>query len=490
MKTKSNQSLVKTILVGILLQLITLNISIGQSKAEQINKLMSRYSEYGQFNGSVLVAEHGKVIYKKGFGMANMEWEIPNQPDTKHRLGSVTKQFTAMLILQLVEQGKLKLEEPITTYLPNYPKENGNRITIHNLLSHTSGIPNYTSFPNFMKDMSREPYATEAFVKKFDALPLEFAPGEKFAYSNSGYFLLGYIIEKVTGKNYEQNLQDGILTPLKMTNTGFDHHETILKKRASGYEKNGDGYVNADYLDMSIPHAAGSLYSTVEDLYLWDQALYTTKLLSAKYEDLLFSPHISTGRGFYGYGWMVNDISNGTTTDKLHIIEHSGGINGFNTVISRIPSDKNLVILLNNTGGADLNAMNKAIRSILYNTPYELPKKSMAAVLLSVFKEQGVEKGIAKANELKKSNEYALIEDQMNSVGYQLLQSGKVKESIEIFRMNVAQFPNSGNTYDSLGEAYLAAGNKELAITNYKKAVEIDPSNENGKKVLEGLLKN
>ena len=253
MKQRSKHFAVKTILIGLFIQLITIPVSFGQTKTEQIDKLMNLYSEYGQFNGSILVADAGKVIYKKGFGMANMEWNIPNQPDTKHRLGSVTKQFTAMLILQLVEQGKLKLDAPISTYLLDYPKASGHKITIHHLLTHTSGIPNYTSFPNFVKELSINPYSPEAFVKKFADLPLEFTPGEKFAYSNSGYFLLGYIIEKVSGKTYEQFLQDNILTPLKMNNTGFDHHETILKNRASGYEKNGKNYDNASYLDLSIP---------------------------------------------------------------------------------------------------------------------------------------------------------------------------------------------------------------------------------------------
>ena len=468
---------------------MTFNVSIGQTKTDQIDKLMHLYSEYGQFNGSVLVADAGKVIYKKGFGMANMEWNIPNQPDTKHRLGSVTKQFTSMLILQLAEQGKLKLDVPISTYLPNYPKASGDKITIHHLLTHTSGIPNYTSFPNFVKNLSINSYSPEAFVKVFADLPLEFTPGEKFAYSNSGYFLLGYIIEKVTGKTYEQCLQENILTPLKMNNTGFDHHETILKNRASGYEKNGKNYINASYLDLSIPYAAGSLYATVEDLYLWDQALYTDQLLSTKYRDLLFNSYIPAGSGHYGYGWFINKAFIGEKNDSLTVIEHGGGINGFNTLVSRIPSDKNLVVLLNNTGGSNLNEMNIAIRNILYNKPYSLPKKSLANSLMDVILEKGITTGLTYFKENKNSNTFAVNENEMNQAGYQLLQTGKEKEAIEVFKLNVKAFPKSGNTYDSLGEAYLKNGNKELAIINYKKSVALDPTNENGKKVLEEISK-
>jgi CubicO group peptidase (beta-lactamase class C family) len=486
---KINFFYLKVIALSIILQLASMNVSFGQSKSEKIDKLMSLYHDYGQFNGTVLVAEQGKVIYKKGFGMANMELQIPNQTDSKFRLGSITKQFTAMLILQLVEQGKLKLDVPITTYLPNYPKMTGDKITLHHLLTHSSGIPNYTSFPNFRKEVSLNPYTPEEFLKVFSSLPLEFNPGDKFSYSNSGYFLLGYIIEKTTGKTYEKCLQENIFKPLKMVNTGYDNHGEILKNRVSGYEKNGENYINAPYIDMTIPYAAGSMYSTVEDLYLWDQALYTEKLLSSKYKELLFSKHIQTGSGNYGYGWNIYETTVDKSNNKLKMIEHGGGINGFNTIISRIPADKNLVVLLNNTGQALLNEMSKAINGILYNMPYDLPKKSIATALLSTLQTKGIPSLQEELTKLKKDSNYSLKENEINSIGYQLLQSGKIKEAIEIFKINVASFPKSGNVYDSLGEAYLSDGNKILALENYKKSVELDPSNEGGKKIIKEISK-
>lgn len=478
---------IKLITVCFIVQLFTIIVT-AQNKATQIDQLLSKYNEYGQFNGSALVAEHGKVIFKKGYGQANMEWDIQNQPDTKFRLGSISKQFTAFLIIKLAEKGKIKLDKPITTYLPNYPKATGDKITVHHLLTHTSGIPNYTSAPNFLKEKSRDPYKPEEFVKTFENLPLDFTPGEKFSYSNSGYFLLGYIIEKVSGKSYEQYLQETILTPLKMANTGYDHGEVILKKRAAGYEKQGKKIINAPYLDMSIPYAAGSLYSTVEDLYLWDQALYTNQLLSSKSMESLFKPYIKAGNDFYGYGWFITEAKNGTA-DKLKIIEHGGGINGFNTVISRIPADKNLVVLLNNTGGTILDEINEGIRAILYDKPFNQPKKSLAFELLDVFTEQGTANGVNTYNKLKKDPTYSIKEADMNNVGYQLLQTGKIKESIEVFKINVEAFPKSGNVYDSLGEAYLKDGNTKLAIANYKKSIELDPTNESGKKILAEISK-
>ncbi|OXA82438.1 CubicO group peptidase, beta-lactamase class C family [Flavobacterium aquidurense] len=479
---------IKLIAVCFIATLSTFSLA-AQDKAKKIDQLLSKYNEYGQFNGSALVSENGKVIFKKGYGSANMEWNIPNQPDTKFRLGSISKQFTAFLIVKLAEDGKLKLDVPITTYLPDYPKANGDKITIHHLLTHTSGIPNYTSAPNFFKEKSRNSYSPEEFVKTFSSLPLEFTPGEKFNYSNSGYFLLGYIIEKISGKTYEQYLQETILTPLKMANTGYDHSDIILKNRAAGYEKQGKKIINSAYLDMSIPYAAGSLYSTVEDLYLWDQALYTTKLLSQKSMDLLFKPYISTGGdSAYGYGWFLEEASNADKA-KLKIIEHGGGINGFNTIISRVPADKNLVVLLNNTGGTILGEMNEGIRAILYNQPFNEPKKSMALELLDVYSENGAIAGTELYKKLKKDPIYGIKEADINRVGYVLLQNGKKKEAIEAFKINVENFPKSGNVYDSLGEAYLADGDKKLAIENYTKSIELDPKNESGKKALAEILK-
>ena len=239
---------------------------------------------------------------------------------------------------------------------------------------------------------------------------------------------------------------------------------------------------------MSLPYAAGSLYSTVEDLYLWDQALYTNKLLNEKSMESLYKPYISAGKASYGYGWFIEEVENGDK-GKLKSIGHGGGINGFNTIISRYPADKNLIVLLNNTGGTILGEMNDGIRAILYNQPFNQPKKSLALDLLDVYNEKGAATGTETYKKLKNDPSYAIKEGDINRVGYQLLQDGKKKEAIEVFKINTETFPKSGNAYDSLGEAYLADGDKKSAIANYKKSVELDPSNEAGKKVLEELSK-
>ncbi|MCA0932454.1 serine hydrolase [Lutimonas saemankumensis] len=478
----------KIMILGGLFLFTAIQLTFGQSKVEELDKLLQLYHEYGKFNGSALVAEQGKVVYKNGLGMANMEWDIENQANTKHRLGSITKQFTAMLILQLAEEGKLDLNAPISDYLPDYPNDSDPKITTHHLLTHTSGIPNYTAFPGFFKDESRDPYQPDDFIKKFENKDLEFTPGEKFNYSNSGYFLLGVIIEKVSGKTYEEMLQEKIFKPLNMNGSGYDHHDEILKNRATGYEKQGRNFINSRYIDMTIPYAAGSLYSTVEDLYLWDQALYTNKLLSKEYMELYFKPYVKAfGETHYAYGWGVGYDRIGNSKDSVYTISHGGGINGFNTIISRSPSDKTLVVLLNNTGGAPLNQMTRSIRGVLKGKSYDLPKKSAAYEMQGVIEEEGIEAGIAHFNKIKDNETYDLSENEMNQIGYQLMGKEMVEEASKVFKLNMDAFPESFNVYDSYAEAQMKLGNNEEAINYYKKSVEMNPGNQNGIDMLKKL---
>ena len=245
----------------------------------------------------------------------------------------------------------------------------------------------------------------------------------------------------------------------------------ILPRRATGYEKRSDGYVNAPYLDMSIPYAAGSLYSTAEDLYRWDQALYTDKLLSASGKATIYTPYLDK----YAYGWTVVNIQVGQLKDSLLLITHGGGINGFNTMISRLPKDKQLVVLLNNTGGAPLGDIRENIVNILYNQPVKAPKKSIADILRQSVLTEPIEKTRQKFSIWKADKAYSLNEGDINSLGYTFLQEGKLTEAITVFTLNVESFPNSDNVYDSRGEAYMKAGNKAAAIQDYKKIGRSQP---------------
>lgn len=466
----------RKLLIYLLFAIATASASFAQDNVQKIDDLLKTYVEYGQFNGTVLVAEKGKIIYKKGFGMADMEWEIPNQADTKFRIGSVTKQFTAALIMQLVEEGKIKLDGKLTDYLTDYRKDTGDKVAIHQLLNHTSGIPSYTGLPGFFANESRNPKTVDDFVKKFASGDLEFDPGSKFAYNNSGYYLLGAIVEKVSGKTYEAVLKERILDVLDMNNTGYDNHAPLLKKRARGYQKTPEGYVNAAYVDMGLPFAAGSMYSTVDDLYKWDQSLYEDKILSAESKKLMFTPGLEN----YGYGFAVSDDPIGKTDNKTKVIAHGGGINGFNCLFTRLVDQKNLIVVLDNVSlGRYHDRITKSIANILYGQPVEGPKKSIAESLYKTGKEKGGAAAVAEYRKLKRENadKYDFAERELNTLGYQLLGMDKTKDAIEIFKLNVEMFPKASNPYDSLGEAHLKNGQKELALANYKKSVELDPKN-------------
>jgi CubicO group peptidase (beta-lactamase class C family) len=491
MKKGFSHSLRAAFLIPLVLLAAASAPAVAQDKADKIDGLMRLYSDTGRFNGTVLVAEGGKVIYKKGFGMAQMEWNIPNKPDTKFRLGSVTKQFTSMLILQLVEQGKLSLEAKLSDCLPYYRQDTGKKVTVHHLLTHTSGIPSYTSLPNFMDEFGRDPYGVEEFVKKYCSGDLEFEPGAQFRYNNSGYFILGAIIEKITGKPYEKNLEERIFGPLGMKNSGYDRSEPILANRAAGYEHSLDGYKNAGYLDMSLPYAAGSLYSTVEDLYLWDQALYTEKLLSAKMKELLFKPHIESRGGAYAYGWAVGKRALPQSKREIAFTSHGGGINGFNTLIERLVNDRHLIVLLNNTGGTALGEMAAGITRILYGEPYDPPKKSIARTLYDTIKEKGLDTALKQYQVLKKDKpkEYDFSAPELNRLGYALLEADKADDAIKVFELNIEAYPQDANGYDSLAEAYAKKGEKALAIKNYAKALELNPENANALERLNKLIK-
>lgn len=450
------------------------------TKSQQIEELVNIYFEDGKFNGSILVAHEGEIIYKNGFGFANMEWDIPNQTNTKFRLASVSKQFTAMLIIQLHAAGKLDLNVPISTYLKDYPKTTADIITIHHLLTHSSGIPE-------IDVNTKEHYDIKALIELLSQQELEMTPGEYFRYSNSGYTLLGYIIEEITGKTYADVLQENIFTPLGMNNSGYDSHYSIIKNRASGYKKQWGKYKNASYIDMSIPYAAGSIYSTVEDLYIWNQALTEQKLISKKYFDLMTKPHIQTGDEFYGYGWSVGKRPVGNSSLEVDAQWHSGGIDGFRTYTIRIPQTESYIILLSNSEFAFLYGISRSILGIINDESYRFPSKSIATTLFNKIDKEGIENGLTHYEEIRNSSSYYHHENELLTAGYDFLQAGKTEEAATIFKIAVEVVPLSFNVYDSYGEALLALGRKEEAIENYKKSIELEPKNQNGVRVLNEL---
>jgi len=340
---------------------------VASAKAQDLNpkfdEYMSALSNQKRFIGSVLVARDGKVVFRKGYGMANVELDVPNEPETRFRLGSITKQFTAAAILLLQERGKLNVTDPICKYFDPCPSA-WSEITIHHLLSHTGGVPNFTSFPDYMPKMML-PVTTTEMIARFKDKPLDFKPGEKWNYSNSGYYLLGVIIEKAAGESYESFLQKNIFDPLKLTGTGYDHFDAILKHRATGYSMSKGKMVNSAFLDMTQPYSAGSLYSTVEDLFQWNEALFGGKVVSAKSFEMMTTPV----KNNYAYGLGVE------TKFNRKMVTHGGGINGFSTFIARFPDDKVTIVVLRNAdyGIPGPGKISQDLAAILFGEKYEIP---------------------------------------------------------------------------------------------------------------------
>jgi D-alanyl-D-alanine carboxypeptidase len=308
----------------------------------KVERKIEAFVQRDHFCGAVLIGRNGKILFQKGYGLANAEWLIPNTPQTKFRIFSLTKQFTAAAILLLQEQGKLSVSDPVSRYISDLPDE-WRKITLHQLLTHTSGLPEYTQSPeiNSINLIGASPQQLIALVK---SKPLQFTPGSKLAYSNTGYVLLGMIIEKVSGQSYSAFLKERIFASLHLNDTGYDEATTVIPERASGYQFKDGSILNAKYLDMTVPYAAGGLYSTVNDLFKWNEALAGEKFLSATSQKQMFAiyPEASGYGAHYGYGIVISEKFG------QPLYYHGGGGNGFATAIQRYPKENICIVVLSN----------------------------------------------------------------------------------------------------------------------------------------------
>ncbi|MET0625043.1 MAG: serine hydrolase [Pyrinomonadaceae bacterium] len=331
----------------------------ARALGEQAELYLRDLVRQNRFGGAVLVARDGEVLLHKGYGMADLENDVPNVAETKFLIGSVTNQFTAVSVLMLSERGKLDLRDPVCKYVDGCPEE-WRPMTIRHLLTHASGLPDYNTFA------ATDPSAASpalAVVERLKKKPLEFKPGEKFGFSNPGYILLGLVIEKVSGASYENFLRENILAPLKMNDTGYDKPLEIVKRRASGYLRRGSENVKAPCYDVTPHHASGALYSTVRDLYVWDQALSAGKLISRKALDEMTKPQQAN----YGYGVFVDDRF------SLRRVSHAGDMPGFNSFIARYPEQNALVVVLSNYAGTNPLEVGGKLTNIYLNDKIVAP---------------------------------------------------------------------------------------------------------------------
>jgi CubicO group peptidase (beta-lactamase class C family) len=334
--------------------------SIAQDDtASRIDTILSQLADQDGFSGAVLVARDGEILISEGYGMANHDWDVPNTAETKFRIGSITKQFTAMSILLLQEAGKLTVNDPICTYIEDCPEAWAD-VTIEHLLLHTSGIPSLTDFPDYVQFMGVHT-TPEATIQRFSDKALDFQPGSEWYYSNSGYILLGYIIKEVSGQSYQAFLNDNIFEPLTLTGTGYDDDRRIIKNRAVGYENSTRV---ASFIDMSVPYSAGALYSTVGDLYTWIQALVDGEVVPEAVLDAMWEASVPIPDApdvNYAYGLISYAIENHA------VVGHSGSINGFSSILNYFPDDKVTIIVLSNMEGGGVDQVVESTLQILFD---------------------------------------------------------------------------------------------------------------------------
>jgi CubicO group peptidase (beta-lactamase class C family) len=448
------------------------------SKSQKINTFISTIHRDGQFSGALVVVDHGKVIYKKGFGYADRKTKELFTTDTPCYIGSLSKQFTAMGIMILAEKGKLAYNQSIRTYFPELP-ESMQPVTILHLLHHTSGLALFGDFP----DMNEK----DVFNILLKQQSLRFTPGEKFEYCNAGYTLLGMIIEKVSGETLNDFLTENVFLPTGMKNTYVNSAALRNRKRAIGYYIFGDEYNYDTFIG-----GAASVISTVNDLYLWDKMLYEPTIISKKSLERAFTsdkftnPDDMYGKIGYGFGWFISE------KEGKKIIQHDGGFAGFRSYIERQPDQHNTIIFISNVRHSITGQLREGINNILTGKSTVIPKISWANKIIEESDTAGMAQAIADYKLIKNTkagSRYYFSESEINTLGYYLLNNKRVNDAIQFFTLNIEENPNSSNAFDSLGEAYMIAGNKESAISHYKKSLQLNPLNENARQMIEKLNK-
>ncbi|MBE2217585.1 MAG: serine hydrolase [Ignavibacteria bacterium] len=413
--------------------------------ADKLDKIVNEYNNIGMFSGNVMVAKDGNIFYEKQFGYADWEKKIPVTPETLFRIGSLNKMFTNAMIKQLEKENKLSLEDPLSKFLELYPKETGDKITIKMLLEMKAGLADYGRNPAFNSDKTKFRTVND-FLEIIKDEPLLFEPGTGQEYSNSGYVVLGGVIEKVTGKSYKENLEERILKPLGMSST----HYLLLGETVPGMSQgttisfNGDKK-SSNEIEMVSP--AGGMYSNASDLLKLDRYLRQSGLIP---------PGI-----------------------------RAGGTPVWNSILAQL-KDGYTVIINSNFGNA-ADGIIQRFMDALENKPYPPADYPLSMKLYKVLDESGL-KGL-------KENLRPLIDSEgmeyrafhLNMFGYELMNAGELDKAIEVFTLNTELFPENPNVWDSLGEAYMNKGNNGLAIANYRKCIELDPNNQNAKIMLKKL---
>ncbi len=463
---------------------ISCQFSLAQSKKDKLSEVMNTYHKYNMFDGAVLVAENGKIIYKDAYGLANREWNIANTTDTKFMIGSISKPITATLMLILVQKGLISLDKTIEDYLPEFKNKPSAKVTIKQLLSHTSGMPNYDIIKDFFPRISRQSFTREDYVKVYMDSILAFTPGTRFLYSSWGYFTLGYIIEKVTGKSYQEAMKDEIFNKIGMQNSSSYLHTQIVPKRASGYDYGFGNVVSGDFRDQSNTMGTGDIYSTVEDLFKFHMAIANNTLLNTQLTTEMLTPGIKPAK--YGYGWFNQNFKY-TTMDSITANYHLGSTDGFISFMLRVPETNSMVVILCNSAPTDYFGITKNLLKVLYNKPVEL-KEPIHKKMENIIASYNAEKAVLEYKKMKiDTAKYSTDWLQMYYLGEKLMSLKRYEDALIIAENNILEFPEKDFIALSLANIYLALNKKDEAIIFYKKTLQLNPKMEEAKNRLKEL---
>jgi CubicO group peptidase (beta-lactamase class C family) len=451
--------------------------SFSQGIVSKIDELVNAYADNGQFNGVILVRKYDSVIYRKAFGLANREWNIPNTTDTKFLAGSVGKSITAFMTMILVNEGLIDLNATINTYIPDYAGPGKNKATIHQMLTHTSGIPDHGAIPNLSKKIVRWTFTSDQYLDLIKDLQLKFEPGTAFSYSGIAYNLLAIICEKVTKKEFGVLLEERLFHPLGMNNTKLDKNLDIDTRRANGYEYHLlEGYMNPSYVDMSLIKGSGGILTTADDLARFNsECFYEHKLLTKNLYEKIFTRYIKDWQ-YYGYGWWIT--VRGVGKDSLTLISHGGSTDGYKAYSTRIVNDSvDIIMFQNNYYRTELGvrfdyAITNEIIGILHGQSPELPKKSIGKEMGHIIGRDGIDAAILKFYKTRGDKSYITDDYELSQLGKELdLNYNMDTESSRIFSLALKEYPGSFLVNYNYAE-FLSRHKSENASDYYRKCVE------------------
>ena len=461
---------------------------------EKIDRLMKSYCNNGQFNGTILVKKDNKILYKRAFGLADRQWNIKNTVDSKFLIGSVSKSYTALMVLILVDEGLIDLNATINTYIPQYEGPGKNRATIHQMLTHTSGIPDHGAIPNLVKKRVRWMYDSDQYLELVKETALKFEPGTGFQYSGIAYNLLAIICEKVTKTSFAELLKQRIFVPLHMNDSSLNNNLDINPKRANGYEYYLlEGYKLPSYLSMDHCKGSGGILSTVEDMAKFNNECFDAQTLIPKslYKKM-FTPHVKDWQ-YYGYGWWIDTIDvNGS---KKTLISHGGSTDGYKAYSTRIVEDHTDIVLLENdyfrtdVGVKWCYDITEDIIDILAGKEIEVPKKSIAKSVGLTIGQAGIDQALAQLAVLKKNEEYQISARDYYILASELDSKHHLKqESIKIFNLGLLDFPDDFRLNYYFAETLVGIDDQK-AMDLYKKCIALYASNEANKRYAEEYKK-